>query len=105
VYRIGTHIIPFFLHQSLRSHIHSQLQAYFLVADDMMDQSVTRRGQPCWFRIPKVSNIAINDAFMLEAAIYHLLKTHFRRDAFYADLLDLFHDVSHKSIVSVTAGD
>jgi farnesyl diphosphate synthase len=24
------------------------LQAYFLVSDDMMDGSITRRGQPCW---------------------------------------------------------
>jgi hypothetical protein len=41
-----------------------------------------------------VGNIAINDAFMLEAAIYHLLKKHFRKDSYYVDLLELFLEVS-----------
>lgn len=39
-----------------------------------MDSSITRRGQPCWYRIPKVGFLAINDSFMLEGAIYHLIR-------------------------------
>ncbi|PWN40425.1 putative ERG20-farnesyl-pyrophosphate synthetase [Ceraceosorus guamensis] len=73
------------------------LQAYFLVADDMMDASLTRRGQPCWYRVPGVGNIAINDAFMLEAAIYHLLKLHFRDRPYYGHLLELFHEVTFQT--------
>ena len=38
--------------------------------------------------------IAINDAFMLEAAIYVLLKKHFRSHPAYVDLLELFHEVT-----------
>jgi farnesyl diphosphate synthase len=40
-----------------------------------------------------VGNIAINDSFMLEAAIYFLLKKHFRNEPYYVDLLELFHEV------------
>ncbi|KAK6463994.1 isoprenoid synthase domain-containing protein [Scheffersomyces coipomensis] len=73
------------------------LQAYFLVADDMMDQSKTRRGQSCWYLVEGVDNIAINDSFMLEGAIYILLKKHFRQDSYYVDLLDLFHEVTFQT--------
>lgn len=79
------------------------LQAFFLVSDDMMDGSISRRGQPCWYRVHdvkglgKVHNVAINDSFMLEGAIYHLLKTHFRRESYYVDLLELFQDVTYKT--------
>jgi farnesyl diphosphate synthase len=76
------------------SHCLWQLQAFFLVSDDIMDQSVTRRGQPCWYKNEGVGNIAINDSVMLEAAIYHLLKSHFRKETYYVDLLELFHEVS-----------
>ncbi|ODV94572.1 hypothetical protein PACTADRAFT_50450 [Pachysolen tannophilus NRRL Y-2460] len=73
------------------------LQAYFLVADDMMDKSITRRGQPCWYKVENVGDIAINDSFMLEGAIYMLLKNHFKKDSYYSDLLDLFHEITFKT--------
>ncbi|KAJ6531541.1 isoprenoid synthase domain-containing protein [Mycena sp. CBHHK59/15] len=73
------------------------LQGFFLVSDDIMDSSITRRGQPCWYRAPGIGMIALNDSFMLEGAIYQLLKTHFRATPYYVDLLDLFHDTTYQT--------
>eukprot|EP01133_Synstelium_polycarpum_P010588 gene10588-12320_t len=82
------------------------LQAFFLVADDIMDQSITRRGQPCWYRQRNplaasqnalIGNIAINDSFLLESCIYILIKKYFRNEAYYADILDLFHETSYQT--------
>jgi len=82
------------------------LQAFFLVADDVMDGSLTRRGVPCWYRQnnpvhsngeTKVGLLAINDSFLLEACIYRLLRKYFSNEPFYAPLLDLFHEVSYQT--------
>ena len=73
------------------------LQAFFLVSDDIMDSSKTRRGNPCWYLMPNVGMIAINDAFMLESAIYILLRKYFREEKCYIDLIELFHDVAFKT--------
>jgi farnesyl diphosphate synthase len=68
------------------------LQAFFLVSDDIMDNSITRRGQPCWYRQPGVGMIAINDAFLLESAIFVILKKQFRSHPAYIDIIELFHE-------------
>jgi farnesyl diphosphate synthase len=73
------------------------LQAFFLVSDDIMDSSITRRGQPCWYRQPNVGMVAINDAFLLESAIYILLKKYFRSHPAYTDLMELFHEVTFQT--------
>uniref|UniRef100_A0A0A0K801 Uncharacterized protein n=1 Tax=Cucumis sativus TaxID=3659 RepID=A0A0A0K801_CUCSA len=73
------------------------LQAYFLVLDDIMDNSVTRRGQPCWFRVPKVGMIAVNDGVLLRNHIPRMLKNHFKGKPYYVDLLDLFNEVEFQT--------
>jgi farnesyl diphosphate synthase len=73
------------------------LQAFFLVADDVMDDSQTRRGQPCWYKLPKVKNIAINDSFLLESFVFGILKLHFGQEKYYDDLVALMLDVIQKT--------
>jgi len=82
------------------------LQAFFLVADDIMDSSEKRRGLPCWYKKPHpmgssaeetVGNIAINDSFILESLIYRILRKHFSTEPYYANLLDLFHEVTYQT--------
>ncbi|WPH03837.1 ERG20 farnesyl diphosphate synthase [Acrodontium crateriforme] len=78
------------------------LQAFFLVSDDIMDSSKTRRGSPCWYLMPNVGMIAINDAFMLESSIYVLLKKYFRQEKYYIDIVELFHEVSFQTELGQT---
>ena len=40
-----------------------------------------------------VGMVAINDAFLIESAIYKVLKAHFRSKEYYVDLLELMHEV------------
>ncbi|EKM79467.1 hypothetical protein AGABI1DRAFT_114026 [Agaricus bisporus var. burnettii JB137-S8] len=70
------------------------LQSYFLVSDDIMDTSITRRGQPCWYRNPGIGMIAINDSFMISSAIYRLIKSYFKKEAYYIDLVELFQETT-----------
>lgn len=72
------------------------LQAWLLVADDIMDSSVTRRGQPCWYKtIGDAWYIAINDAVTIEAFVFKILKRHFGHDGgLQLKLMDLMLETS-----------
>ncbi|KAI4131364.1 MAG: hypothetical protein LQ338_001249 [Usnochroma carphineum] len=88
---------PELFHSATLGWLTELLQAFFLVSDDIMDGSHTRRGQPCWYKFPKVGMIAINDAFMLESSIYILLAKHFKPHPEYAGFLELFHTTTFQT--------
>mmetsp|Transcript_11500 Transcript_11500/g.35116 ORF Transcript_11500/g.35116 Transcript_11500/m.35116 type:complete len:364 (+) Transcript_11500:124-1215(+) len=71
------------------------LQAFFLVADDIMDASVTRRGQPCFYKLPHIGLNAINDSIVLENLIYVILKRYFSQKSCYVELMNLFHEITY----------
>ncbi|XP_039299616.1 farnesyl pyrophosphate synthase-like, partial [Nilaparvata lugens] len=68
------------------------LQGAFLVWDDCMDESSTRRGRPCWYKMPGVGLTAINDGNLLESGVFQLLRRHFKSRPYYIDIVELFHD-------------
>ena len=76
------------------------LQAYFLVADDIMDGSITRRGNPCWYKRPNVTqDNAINDTLVLETMIWKTLRRHFKSHPAYIHLVELFQDTMFQTEV------
>jgi len=73
------------------------MQAWLLMADDIMDDSPTRRGQPCWYKHDDVQKIAINDAFFVEMLTYKILKRHFGQEPYYMQLVDLFLETTFQT--------
>lgn len=73
------------------------LQAWLLIADDFMDDSETRRGQPCWYKLDHVKQIALNDAFIVEMFVFRVLKRHFWAEPYYHQLVDLFMETTFQT--------
>ncbi|CAG9795729.1 unnamed protein product [Diatraea saccharalis] len=68
------------------------LHSYLLVLDDIMDHAITRRGVPCWYRLPEVGLGAINDSVLMHMSMFYILKTYFSQKSCYANILDTFHN-------------
>lgn len=66
------------------------IQTHFLILDDIMDESLTRRGQKCWHLKKNVGNIAINDSFFMQQSIFYILEKHFTDCPYFNDLVRLF---------------
>ncbi|UYV63059.1 FDPS [Cordylochernes scorpioides] len=71
------------------------LQGFFLVLDDVMDNSITRRGKPCWYKATGL--IAINDALLLEGIIYEILEKYFSNLSCYHHLVRQFQMITMKT--------
>ena len=70
------------------------LQAFFLVADDIMDGSITRRGQPCWYKRGDLGMAAFNDSLILETCVYSVIRKYFRAEPYYLHLLENMLEVT-----------
>ncbi|ODM92551.1 Farnesyl pyrophosphate synthase [Orchesella cincta] len=75
------------------------LQAAFLVADDIMDKGIMRRGSPCWYLVDNLGADAVNDSWLLEQFVYQLVRKHFGGTSYYTNLIDLFHQVTQKTVL------
>lgn len=66
------------------------MQAFFLVADDIMDGAETRRGKECWYKKNEIGMMAFNDAIILESCIYSILDRHLKDHKHYTTILNAF---------------
>lgn len=70
------------------------MQSTFIILDDLVDGAAERWGEPCWHTLPGVGIHASCDALLVEAAMYQMLRRHFRDHPSYRALLELFSGVN-----------
>lgn len=75
------------------------LQTHFLILDDIMDESLTRRKQKCWHLKQNVGKIAINDSFYMQQTIPFMLQEYFKQSPYYNDLMSLINETMLKTTI------
>lgn len=65
------------------------------MSDGIVEQVTTSHGKLSWYRVGGIGYNALNDALLLEGAVYQLAREHFRHEPYYVDLLELLHETRH----------
>lgn len=73
------------------------MQASFLVADDIMDSSVTRRGAPCWYLVEGIGNAAINDSLILLTQMEFILDRHLVNHPQYVNMRKILVETTYET--------
>ncbi|CAG0921853.1 unnamed protein product [Notodromas monacha] len=79
------------------------LRESFLIEEDIVNKSETRRGRPCWYRVDGVSMMAINDAGVMESFAHELIKFHCEANKNYEKILEIYEDSQLKALAGYTA--
>jgi farnesyl diphosphate synthase len=79
------------------------LEAGFLVFDDVVDNSETRRHQVCWHKKDNIGVSAMIDAVNLMYLPYELLRRHFKEKPCYLNLLETFQQIPLKTTIGMSS--
>ncbi|WP_395241849.1 polyprenyl synthetase family protein, partial [Salmonella sp. s51933] len=63
---------------------------------------MTRRGKLCWYKKEEIGLVAINDALMLEGALYNLIDMNFHNKKCYPNIIRLLHQVTFQTEIGQT---
>lgn len=76
-----------------------QFHTHQLLLNDIMEGTEMRRGAPCWYKHPEVGLTGINDAALVQAAMFSTLKRHFNNKLYYKSVLETFNEVRWPYII------
>ena len=78
------------------------LQASFLIADDIEDKSVMRRGKPSWHTLPEVQLMAVNDLQQLHVSAYRLIDRFMKGHPAHLNILMLMTETGRQATLGQT---
>lgn len=84
---ISSHQLSLIDHYCLQFHTHQ------LLMNDIMEGTEMRRGAPCWYKHPEVGLTGINDASLVQSAMFSTIKRHFHSKMYYKTVLETFNEV------------